>query len=429
MAARPGGRRASVEEKAEGREVFCLRATGRRRLDVGDAEGQKCMDSAPDGNDEELEVISLGHNGCTETDTANQCEEGDDKVLQSSTLGRRRRSAGARARACGCRGRSTTRQVAIRLHVSVTERLVEAGDDRNQLLFGVHRLSHRQYYGHCQVDRLLVKIVGENNVSVTQSRGTRKDTVESGHSLRSSDNARLNLPVIGVKGLCGRERGPNDRSEVEQLADVSDTVIDVTVGRSHGVGRDTRDTANDLFRPSELQQNLLVRLCCQSSVGPGVNRELVTFHVLVLQHVWPRDSSRTNDKEGRFDITVLLEVVEKLRCVWRRTIVVRDTPGVFVWALGDVVIRLVSTAGPPMVCSSVGEVVGVRCTRCLVHRLRDLGRLSELTGVLLKPGLCLWRIRRWDFVKCREVGGAGSRDSWQCWCTADERIDLPSGER
>ncbi len=61
-------------------------------------------------------------------------------------------------------------------------------------------------------------------------------------------------------------------------------------------------------------------------------------------------TTRAHDKEGGLDV-VLVEVLEQCRSVGRRTVIVRETPGVCVGAGGDVGGTGALTARPPAVAA------------------------------------------------------------------------------
>lgn len=95
--------------------------------------------------------------------------------------------------------------------------------------------------------------------------------------------------------------------------------------RAH-VGSDTGDVLQDLASPSELGDNLLVRECGERAVSPGVDRKLVSEHVLGLNHLGARDGTRADDEEGGLDV-LGGEEVEKARSVGGRSIVCRGSKG------------------------------------------------------------------------------------------------------
>ena len=100
-------------------------------------------------------------------------------------------------------------------------------------------------------------------------------------------------------------------------------------------GSETHNSRHGLLCPAKRRHNLFVGLCRQESVLPRVDGNLVAGQVLVLEDLRARDGSRANDEEGRGEV-VVVEVLEEARRVGRRSVIVRETPGVLRWALDDV---------------------------------------------------------------------------------------------
>ena len=140
---------------------------------------------------------------------------------------------------------------------------------------------------------------------------------------------------VGVRAVGLEVRRPDNGRQAHLRSDASDSVVDVSVRRSECVGRHADGVPNDLLRPPKLSDNLLVGQGSEGSVRPGVDGDLVTACVLGLERLRSRQDSRANDEEGRLEVD-LVQVVKQDGGVWRRSIIVRQTPGELVRALGDI---------------------------------------------------------------------------------------------
>ena len=110
---------------------------------------------------------------------------------------------------------------------------------------------------------------------------------------------------VGVRAVGLEVRRPDNGRQAHLRSDASDSVVDVSVGRSEGVGRHADGVPNDLLRPPELSDNLLVGQGSKGSVRPGVDGDLVTACVLGLEHLRSRQNSRANDEEGRLEVDLV----------------------------------------------------------------------------------------------------------------------------
>ena len=111
---------------------------------------------------------------------------------------------------------------------------------------------------------------------------------------------------------------PDHRSQADEFANSSDSVIDVSIRGPHCVRGDTSELPNNLLGPLQLQDDLLVGQGGEGSVRPGMHRELVTLHVFVLEDVRVGNGSRANDEESRLDVSILLKILQEilLYCVF-----------------------------------------------------------------------------------------------------------------
>jgi len=147
----------------------------------------------------------------------------------------------------------------------------------------------------------------------------------------------------------------------------------VSLGRAHGGGGNSKDPPDSLTGETELCDDLLVGESRKKSVRPGVDADFVTGHVLLNQNGWSLNYTGADNEKGSLDI-LLVEVAEQFSTdvpsqateidrltnnvpgVRTRTVIETDTPGVFGWAGGDVGESGVSTTGPPSVVSSRSKV-------------------------------------------------------------------------
>lgn len=70
-------------------------------------------------------------------------------------------------------------------------------------------------------------------------------------------------------------------------------------------------------------------------MAPGVNSNLVTTEVFLLKKAGIANHSGTHDEESRVKIC-LVQVIEEVRCVRSRTIIICETPLIFLGAIGDI---------------------------------------------------------------------------------------------
>lgn len=184
-------------------------------------------------------------------------------------------------------------------------------------------------------------------------------------SLGRVDLTGRNVEVLGVKEkfvvVAIVDSGPHDGLEVHLGGNGSNSVVNVSLcwkrtvkrprrcqllclpfreakertRRSEGEGRDAGDVLDELPRPSELGNNLLVGQGRQGRVTPGVSTNLVSEDVLLPKNVGLAERSGTDNVEGRLEV-VVAEVVEQDGRVERRSVVERQSPTVLLRALDDV---------------------------------------------------------------------------------------------
>jgi len=195
--------------------------------------------------------------------------------------------------------------VARSLDVGFREWFTQALDNRLELVFA-RSDSHGENVSYSKVHCLLVDVVLKNNeTSVEQRNIGVEDGLEFAQSGFTGRAVSGNVPVGGVKVGCGvvdSDRGPQDRSKAHLCGDGSDSVVDISIGRSESVGSDTGNVPDDLGGPSELGDDLLVGQSREHGVRPCVDRELVAGYVFGEYHFRSRQDSRADDKEGGLEV-------------------------------------------------------------------------------------------------------------------------------
>lgn len=145
-------------------------------------------------------------------------------------------------------------------------------------------------------DKLGWKYSRQDDNAVVESCCSRQNAVE-GLDNRVHALAGRNVPVVGIE-VVAINGSPDDRGHAHSHRDGTDTVVDVTIRRTHGVGRNTGDLTDSLASPAELSNDLLVGEGRERRVRPGVDGKLMASHVLGLEDVGARDGTRTDDEEG-----------------------------------------------------------------------------------------------------------------------------------
>ena len=135
---------------------------------------------------------------------------------------------------------------------------------------------------------------------------------------------------------------------------------------------------------------------------PSMDANLMTSHVLLLQHRRVRDSTGADHEHSRLQV-VLVEVLQEVGRVQRGTVVVGQTPCVLVGAGRDIRVADAATACPPA-AALVGGELGVGGASTGLGGL-EVGNLDARVLHLLDPLLDLGRVRRGRLVERRVVGG------------------------
>ena len=109
----------------------------------------------------------------------------------------------------------------------------------------------------------------------------------------------------GLGHLWTQKSAPGTRGCVQNLEHTN-----VSLGRAHGCGGNSKDLPDSFTSEGELGDDLLIGEGCEESVRPGVDADLVAGHVLFNQDTWPLNHARADNKEGSLDIFIV-EVFEQ----------------------------------------------------------------------------------------------------------------------
>lgn len=244
---------------------------------------------------------------------------------------------------------------------------------------------------------MLVKVVGKDDEASAQHGGILHNALEGSDDTGGADGTGCDVPIVGVE-VVSLVASPDDGSETHGEGNCSDTVVDVSVGWSHRVWRDTSNIFDDFSGPSKLSNDLLVGEGGERWVRPCVNRELVTFGVFRLKDVLTRDRSRSDNEEGRFEVN-LVQVLQQSRSVRRWSVIVTHTPCKLLRAASDVALASAPTASPPT-DRSVGDEIWVSGATAR-DRWGYVGNWNARVLNLLDPLLNLWGVGR----RCNIQGG------------------------
>jgi len=81
----------------------------------------------------------------------------------------------------------------------------------------------------------------------------------------------------------------------------------VSLGRAHGGGRNSKDILDSLTSEAELSDDLVVGESSKRPVGPGVDADFVAGHVLFDQNSWSLNHARADNEEGSLDSLLIKE--------------------------------------------------------------------------------------------------------------------------
>jgi hypothetical protein len=125
--------------------------------------------------------------------------------------------------------------------------------------------------------------------------------------------------------------------------------LNITIRWPHHSRRNPQHILNNLPRPSQFRNNLLIAKRRQLRMTPCMHSNLMTSHILRLKSLREFEASRADGEEGGVE-RFLTEEVEQVGGVVPWTVVVGETPGVLVGAGCDIGRAGASGTGPPAGC-------------------------------------------------------------------------------
>jgi len=162
-------------------------------------------------------------------------------------------------------------------------------------------------------------------------------------------------PVIGVEV-------PDDDLVTKLGQDAADAIVDITVRGAHVPWGYTTGSLNGFFRVFDLGDNFFVSLGGKWGMTPGVHGYLMPIFDGPLQCFGIFGHTRPNDEKCNISV-LLFEYVKQRRGEFRWAIIERQTPIMFLWTKGNVLLASASRAGP------VAE--SVRCRTAATGSLLD----------------------------------------------------------
>ena len=108
--------------------------------------------------------------------------------------------------------------------------------------------------------------------------------------------------TLSVKSGRRADTGPDRSLEAHGGGNGTHTVVDITERRTPERRGDTGHVLDDLLRPPELSDDLLIRQRGHSGMTPSVHRELVLAHELLLEKSRVGNSTRADNEEGCLEV-------------------------------------------------------------------------------------------------------------------------------
>lgn len=182
------------------------------------------------------------------------------------------------------------------------------------------------------------------------------------------------LPVVSIKSIAS----PVNRDIAELLEDKTNTVVDITIRRTHVLEAESGGLHDGLLSPLHLGNDLLIGQGSEGMVGPGVRGQVVALGDLALDGIRVLDDIGTNQEESS-RMLVRLQIIQQGRSGGGWTIVKGQTPGVRSSASCNIVSGASITSPVTLVWNR-----GVRAYRRIALMKRDAGGSRKVTN-LLKP--------------------------------------------
>jgi hypothetical protein len=111
--------------------------------------------------------------------------------------------------------------------------------------------------------------------------------------------------------------------------------LDITIRRPHVKRCNSKNIPYDFSGPAELSYDLFRRLSCKRRMAPSMNSNLVAREIFLLKKARKGDYPGTHNKESGFEIH-LVQISEEVRRIIGRTIIVCETPLIFLGASGNI---------------------------------------------------------------------------------------------
>ena len=187
------------------------------------------------------------------------------------------------------------------------------------------------------------------------------------------------------------------------MQEIFDCALDISIWRAEGVGCYASDILDDLFCPTKLSDNLVVRLRCEWSMTPRMHTKLVPVHVFCLKSERTLQATRAHNEEGRLQI-LFIKILKQIRRVEGRAVIIGKSPGHFVRAVDNVRVPRTTPTCPPAtrgICSCLW-ICGAGCKVC---SRCEVGDLYTSRVDLCLPLLYFWRINWRGPVERRVVRG------------------------
>jgi hypothetical protein len=112
--------------------------------------------------------------------------------------------------------------------------------------------------------------------------------------------------------------------------------LNIAIRRPHVHGLNSKNILYNFSGPAKFGNDLLVRLSSKVRMTPGMNSNLVTSEIFLLKKAREGSHSGTHDKESGFEVR-LVQIIEEVRSVKSRSIIVCETPVIFLGASGDII--------------------------------------------------------------------------------------------
>ena len=97
--------------------------------------------------------------------------------------------------------------------------------------------------------------------------------------------------------------------------------LNIAIRRSHVERSNSKDILYNFSGPAKFGNDLFVRLSSKCRMAPGMNSNLVTSEIFLLEKAREGSHSGTHDKESGLEVH-LFQIIEEVRSVKSRSIIV-----------------------------------------------------------------------------------------------------------